>query len=605
MRIELQGKRADPGVAWRRLGDTDYLNRAAHAGRIAMHLVPREGGAPRLEGTLSGPLGLELPFVETRNGWVHKKWFRQERTFLKGPIARSAFLLSLEPEGDGVRPVMTLEVEASSRLLSPFLGPLLQGYRTGWQSVLDQLPAPGVAAAPATTRTLGEGTEAALDRWRKAAPAPVVDAVRGLLVSERDHALRQLRAFEVADRYGLDRMETLVGMLRAVPAGVLEMYWSVRCPRCSGEVAAATTLSDLADHAACGSCRVSVSTDLSDAVEVVFAPHPSIAPRVAERFCTMYPTGAPELFATLPLAAGQELDEGVEVPAGAVFHAGPGGDVPDATLEVVPDGRREVALTVGGPVQAGLRFQVAPGAVRVHLTNHTGAEQRVIVARSRDSTQVVPASMVATLPEFRRELGTDVLSRNVRVGTRTVCLVFTDLSGSTAMYEELGDARAYGLVRDHFEVLTAVIETHQGVLVKTIGDAVMASFHSAPEGLRAALEMRDRFDAFIEARGGLRALPRLNVGVHVGPALAVHTDALGMDWFGRTVNLAARAQGAAKDGALVLTTAVTEDPVAARLLSPLAPDSDWIEVELKGIGLTRLLRVRRDSAARGSSGRVG
>jgi hypothetical protein len=217
VRIELEGRRADADVAWRRLGDTDFLNRAAHAGTIAMQLVPRTGGSPELVGTLSGPLGLQLPFVETRNGWVHRKWFRQERAFERGPIARSAFLLTLEPDGDGVRPHITLEVEPSSRLLSPFVGHLLSGYRTGWGAVLAALPAPGVAAAPALERPLGDATRAALDRWAKAAPASVVAAVRDLLVHERDHALRQLRAFAVADRYGLDRMETLVGMLRAVP----------------------------------------------------------------------------------------------------------------------------------------------------------------------------------------------------------------------------------------------------------------------------------------------------------------------------------------------------------------------------------------------------
>ncbi len=603
MRLEIHGRRTDPELAWRRLGDTDLLNRSASAGQITTVLTPVPGGAARISGVLSGPFGVGLPFVETKNGWVRHQWFRQEREFQRGPVARSAFLLSFERDGDGVRPQLTLELEPSSWLLRPVLGPVLEGYRKGWQKVVDSLPAPGVLAPPVLTRTLSESSAAALTRWRRAAPTPVVDAVQELLLHERDHALRQLRAFAVADQFGLDRMETLVGMLRSVPAGVLEMYWSVRCPRCSGEVGAATTLSDLADHAACTSCAVQFDTDLSTSVEVVFAPHPAVAPRVAEKFCTMFPSGAPELFATLPVPQGQEVREEVALPAGAVFAVGPGGQRPDALVEVVPGGVSELALDLSpSPDPAPLRFQVAPGALRVRVGNHTPADQRVIVARGRDSTQVATAALVATLPEFRRELGTDVLSKNVRIGTRAACLLFTDLSGSTAMYEELGDAKAYGLVRDHFEVLGSVIEAHRGVLVKTIGDAVMASFHSAADGVAAALEMRAKFDAFVEARPGLVRLPRLNVGVHVGAALAVHTDTHGMDWFGRAVNLAARAQGAARDGALVLTEPTCEDPVVQRLLAPLGQLTDTIEVDLKGIGPTRLRRIRRDRAERGEHG---
>lgn len=602
MRLELEGRKTDPEVAWRRLGDTDLLNRTAQAGQVRTILQPVPGAAARLEGELTGPFGVKLPFVETKNGWVRHRWFRQEREFRRGPVAASRFLLTLEPDGEGVRPRLTLELEPSSFLLRPFLGPVLEQYRAGWQKVVDSLPAPGVTAPPAWTRRLSEQTEAALARWRKAAPGPVVDAVRELLVTERDHALRQLRAFAVADRAGLDRMETLVGMLRAVPAGVLEMYWSARCPRCSGEVSAATTLSDLADHAACASCGIDFDTDLSTSVEVVFAPHPAVAPRVAERFCTMFPSGAPELFATLPVPREAQVAESLDLPLGSTFHVGPGGARPDLEVEVAKDGVSELSLDLAPtPGPAAPRFRVAPGALQLKVDNRTGADQRIIVARGRDD-QIVPASVVATLPEFRRELGSDVLSRNVRIGSRAVCLVFTDLSGSTAMYEQIGDAKAYALVRDHFDVLTGAVEAHRGVLVKTIGDAVMASFHSASDGVAAALEMRDRFDAFAAGRVDVRPSPRLNVGVHFGPALAVHTDALGMDWFGRTVNLAARAQSAARDGALVVTEPVWEDPLVRRILEPLADRTEVIEVDLKGIGRTRLHRIGRDTPARGSGG---
>jgi class 3 adenylate cyclase len=178
----------------------------------------------------------------------------------------------------------------------------------------------------------------------------------------------------------------------------------------------------------------------------------------------------------------------------------------------------------------------------------------------------------------------------VRIGTRSVALVFTDLAGSTAMYETLGDAAAYGVVRDHFRVLRGTVEEHGGVVVKTIGDAVMASFHSVSDAFAAAVAMRQAFQRFLR-ESEVAAHTRLNVGVHVGPALVVHTDAAGMDYFGRTVNIAARAQSQAREGALVFTEAVRTDPRVQEHLLALGAEPERFDAELKGLGEHTLYRL--------------
>jgi class 3 adenylate cyclase len=228
--------------------------------------------------------------------------------------------------------------------------------------------------------------------------------------------------------------------------------------------------------------------------------------------------------------------------------------------------------------------------VKLAVRNASGDAQRVILADAGERPGSVPASLVATLAEFRRELGTQVLAPDVRIGTRSVALLFTDLSGSTAMYQAVGDAKAYALVRDHFRLLGDVIGEHGGVVVKTIGDAVMASFHAPGDAFEAALEMRTAFDGWIAGQG-VDPVPRLNVGLHVGPALAVHSDAAGLDWFGSTVNLAARAQGAARGGELVMTAEVRADRRVDEALRThgLAPAE--FRAELKGIGSAVLYKL--------------
>ena len=69
-----------------------------------------------------------------------------------------------------------------------------------------------------------------------------------------------------------------------------------------------------------------------------------------------------------------------------------------------------------------------------------------------------------------------------------VAILFSDLTGSTALYTALGDAAAFRLVDDHFDVLRASIAAHDGTIVKTMGDAVMAAFRDPVACARAAAD---------------------------------------------------------------------------------------------------------------------
>ena len=119
-------------------------------------------------------------------------------------------------------------------------------------------------------------------------------------------------------------------------------------------------------------------------------------------------------------------------------------------------------------------------------------------------------------------------------------LLFTDLKGSTVLYERLGDLRAYELVRQHFAVLRSIAAAAGGSIVKTIGDAVMASFADPLAAMHAVTRMHQAIEQLGE--GELH----LKIGVHSGSCIAVELNDR-LDYFGRTVNIAARVQGH-KDG---------------------------------------------------------
>ena len=479
-------------------------------------------------GQVEGPMGVPIGFRETDISWVVGHFFRQERTYDAPGHPRTRYEARLEPDGD------------------------------------------------------------AFDRWEAESPSPVIAPVRALFTSAQPLELQQIRPFQLADRWEMDREQVLVAMLRGVRAGALEMVWSVRCPKCRGQTAAPALLSDLPDHSTCTACKITVATDLGLHVEVLFAAHPGLVDRLEGRFCTIFPALAPDPVAVLTLAPGYHDTTGVWLRPGAwrIGAIGPAADTPVEADAGASESR--LAWRVG---EGAAPRRVRSGELALELSNAGAASVRVQLIPTEPPDDRVPASLLTTLPDFRRQMGHQVLRRDLRVGVRAVTLLFTDLTASTAMYEEVGDAAAFSVVRDHFELLKTAVEDAGGVVVKTIGDAIMAAFHTPERGLHAALAMQAAFIAWRDGLG-LAQAPALKVGLHAGPALVVHSDTAGLDYFGRTVNIAARAQGAAAADEIVWTDDVQRDAGIRRLLAERGLKPVPAEVALKGlVGLAALWRL--------------
>ena len=194
---------------------------------------------------------------------------------------------------------------------------------------------------------------------------------------------------------------------------------------------------------------------------------------------------------------------------------------------------------------------------------------------------------VISLQAFRDLFAAATLRPGDEAGVSQVALLFSDLRGSTALYERLGDGAAYNVVREHFALLAGVVRDHDGAVVKTIGDAVMASFGDPADAVRAALAMQARI-----ADQDLT----LKLGVHMGPSVVVTLNDR-LDYFGSTVNMAARLQGQSAGGDIVLSRAVADDPAVQTVIADLPKREE--EVALKGfdrpVGFVRLIGARHNS----------
>ncbi|MDH4095306.1 MAG: adenylate/guanylate cyclase domain-containing protein [Betaproteobacteria bacterium] len=133
---------------------------------------------------------------------------------------------------------------------------------------------------------------------------------------------------------------------------------------------------------------------------------------------------------------------------------------------------------------------------------------------------------------------------------RILAILFADVSGSTALYEKLGDRRALKAVESVLDELRAATAALGGRVVKTLGDEIMAVFPTAAAAAQAATGMQERVSG-MKVLGGLRLAVR--IGFHAGPVLEE-----GSDFFGDAVNTAARMATVAKSGQIITTEATAQ-----------------------------------------------
>ena len=145
--------------------------------------------------------------------------------------------------------------------------------------------------------------------------------------------------------------------------------------------------------------------------------------------------------------------------------------------------------------------------------------------------------------------------------TRTLAVMFADISDSTSLYQKLGDIAARNIVNACLSLITGVLARYEGRVVKTIGDEVMCVFPSADLAVLAASDMQAQVAA---ARPGNHPVC-IHIGLHYGPVLVEDNDL-----FGDTVNVAAYLRAAAAPEQ-ILTTEAVEGCLSAELKACVRP----------------------------------
>lgn len=424
-----------------------------------------------------------------------------------------------------------------------------------------------------------------------------------------DEALFRINPLGYAAERGMPEARAIDLFVHASRAGIFDLAWEVLCYGCGGYLQSGHALGELSAQTHCAVCDMDIEATLDDAVEVSFTVAPLIRPI---RF------HAPDELVGLDLLRlvfsgnrlrASEFDASLEAARVLLEFLPPAGDKA-IELDLAPGLYRLVTASH----HAHLYLNVAEGTSAVDVEVHDrallapttelaagGVSLRLVNATERPATFAMVA--IAALPElptgceayrgfrpfltgkriltsqaFRDLYRNHSMAPGSSFSLRSLTFLFTDLKDSTQLYDRIGDLSAYDLVQEHFKILSETVARHEGAIVKTIGDAIMATFPRPASAVEAAAEMNRRLAEWNRTRH--EADLALKIGIHEGACIAVSSNDR-IDYFGQTVNQAARIQALAGAGEIFLSEAVYSSQGV-----PQMGDVSFLEpqvVQLKGI----------------------
>ena len=595
--------KSSPEKLWPFVADTNRFNRDTNV--PAVEVEPAKGRLRNARRRVRLSIfGMPVEWEEQPFEWVRPIRFGVKRTYSKGPVAEMRALAELSPRADGGTR-FTYDVSVKPKSLLGFVAiPVQIGFLASRRfrqafkkydelALLEALPSE-VQTAPALSVAVSSRIETIKERLLSdvAADAVVVERLLEFIQQADDFALARIKPYELADDWGQPRRTVLETCLRATRVGLLDLQWDLLCPLCRGPQESGSSLRDIDPQVHCETCRIDFKVNFDRFVELTFRPNAAIRTMDVKNYCIGSPQRTPHVVAqqllsgqserelSMALEPGNYRFRALELPGEqSVKVSSEGGD--SSAVIVSNDGWPSEELTMG--LRPTLR-----------LRNETDAEQLLILERLAWGEQAATAAEVTALQIFRDLFSTEALRPGEQISVGTLTVLFTDLRNSTQLYREIGDATAFGRVMNHFDVLKKVIADEDGALVKTIGDAVMAVFRRPAAALKAMLSAQEMLAMPAQGNAPLT----LKAGIHAGPCIAVTLNDR-LDYFGSTVNMAARLESLSTGNDVVISRVLYDDPEVREFLVEENLEATPFEMLLKGFQEERfeLWRVSRKAGA--------
>ncbi len=573
---------------WPVLSKTDWLNRSLGLPPVTYEFAARaEGGSWVTAGAQI--FGRQMRWRELPFEWMEPCYYHVRRVFESGPFREAVGGIELRPlPGNTTGVVVWCELTPRGALGKWFARRLL-GPKTkrDMERVMAHLQESLAGRTPVVlprlpTHPVHEAAlQSGLSKLRTAGPpADLVERLEQWLRESPDVELSHIRPFALARNWGRDPWLVFRLFLQATRAGLLDLSWEILCPNCrSARETPAHSLVQLKRASHCEVCQIKFDAEFDKSVELKFAVNPAVRPPDLQTFCLAGPGGKSHIVGQLWLEPGEERRWQLPGPARPLRLQSPQVKRPlDLGPEDAPAPGWDLVISCGPDHFAARRERSEKENGSVRMANPNPFPMLLSLGRVEWDEDILTAACATNWQEFRDLFAHEVISPEEQVTVGSQIILFTDLRGSTALYHDVGDAPAYALVRNHFSVLTAAVREHHGTVVKTMGDAVMAVFSRVDEALETVRQMHRELPALNSGGGPQLALKS---GLHLGPCLAVNANGR-LDFFGTTINLAARIVECCRGGDLTVSDEFFHRPETAQFLRERGAASEALEIRFRG-----------------------
>jgi hypothetical protein len=360
--------------------------------------------------------------------------------------------------------------------------------------------------------------------------------------------LYRIRVLELAKKWEVKERDLLITCMYATRAGLLTISWDVICPHCRGTRLEIGTLYDIPNRANCDACDIEYENDSENSIEITFHVHPSIRNVAKVFFCSAEPAKKPHIKMQKYIAPNETIETNLNLGIG-LYRLRIKGNTEVGTLNITDS---ETAQVVNWSLEGNQNYLSAKNPL-IRVTNTDNKPHLFTVEETSWDPYVLRPAYIFSLQEFHDLFSAESISSELKLELGLQTVLFTDIVGSSSLYEEQGDSKTFVQVKKHFEEINKFVKENEGAIIKTIGDAVMAAFPSPMGAITTAMSLRNTFDG--KSMSGIK----LRISMHYGQCIAVNLNS-GIDYFGKTVNIAAKIQKLAGASQIVFTKEYKENP---------------------------------------------
>ena len=520
-------------------------------------------------------------FDEKPLQWVKFQFIRLERFYNLKPYISWKFSLDFDENDDGARVTFCVNAEPTGNFQSIFrtkselkkqLKSMNKMFKTVQQFFDGDLshPFPRKKSVQVNDAVRHQMLRVEKSSYGHGLTRRLVDLAFNGLESE----VANIRPHHIANRWQKPVQHITELLMSAAKEGLLEYRWHMSCQACGHMQGSIPSLDRVPKSCQCEACGKDFIRDFSKNVEMVFRPHRAHRTASEGYFCYVNPSRRRRTLAYMHLEPNERLEMNIPWPQTEALNVNI-----EQTGEDIMFYERQPRPICLRATETGRFVESVPSAdqkANMVIVNERDVPLTIAV-RMPYAPQMRYTGMEAiTSHAFRELCGHDVLERSDEIPLSNVTVMFTDLKDSTRMYEDVGDLRAYQMVRDHFDMMSRIVRANGGALVKTIGDAIMAVFMHPKDAVMAGLSIQNECYQFNQRYDNRKAI--IKMGIHSGPCVSVLMNGR-IDFFGQMINTAARLQANSVGQDMVISLPVVADADVARMIRPYGAKAEKVMVK--------------------------